>query len=77
MAGSVAMAGVYETVQNSRPARPPAPTNGQSRVGGALSFVNPLSGTSTIFYSVTTGGLYPFLFMNYLYTRKCSDAVVT
>ncbi|XP_071547865.1 rho GTPase-activating protein 26 isoform X4 [Panulirus ornatus] len=46
VAGSVAMGAVYETVQNSRPARPPAPTNGQSRVGGALSFVNPLSDRS-------------------------------
>ncbi|XP_069956998.1 rho GTPase-activating protein 26 isoform X5 [Cherax quadricarinatus] len=43
VAGSIAMSGAFETVQNSRPARPPAPSNGQSRAGTALSFVNPLS----------------------------------
>ncbi|XP_068221511.1 rho GTPase-activating protein 26 isoform X4 [Palaemon carinicauda] len=41
--GSVGLSGYYESITNSRPARPPAPTNGQARGGGALSFVNPLS----------------------------------
>ncbi|KAK8401460.1 hypothetical protein O3P69_002901 [Scylla paramamosain] len=41
---SIALSSSYDTVP-SRPARPPAPSNGQSRSmgGGALSFVNPLS----------------------------------
>ncbi|XP_045123281.1 rho GTPase-activating protein 26-like isoform X14 [Portunus trituberculatus] len=41
---SIALGSSYDTVP-SRPARPPAPSNGQSRSmgGGALSFVNPLS----------------------------------
>ncbi|XP_066937940.1 rho GTPase-activating protein 26 isoform X21 [Macrobrachium rosenbergii] len=41
--GSVGLSGYYESITNNRPARPPAPTNGQARGGGALSFVNPLS----------------------------------
>lgn len=42
---SVALGSPFDPVPNSRPARPPAPSNGQSRslAGGALSFVNPLS----------------------------------
>ncbi|KAG7171020.1 Rho GTPase-activating protein 10-like [Homarus americanus] len=43
VASSIAMSGAFDSVQSSRPARPPAPTNGQSRAGTALSFVNPLS----------------------------------
>nr|XP_045594056.1 rho GTPase-activating protein 26-like isoform X7 [Procambarus clarkii] len=46
VAGSIAMSGAFENIQNNRPARPPAPTNGQSRAGAALSFVNPLSDRS-------------------------------
>ncbi|XP_069996782.1 rho GTPase-activating protein 26 isoform X24 [Penaeus vannamei] len=43
VAASVGVGSMYDTGQNNRPARPPAPTNGQAR---ALSFVNPLSDRS-------------------------------
>ncbi|XP_037778389.1 rho GTPase-activating protein 26-like [Penaeus monodon] len=43
VAASVGVGSMYDTGQNNRPARPPAPTNGQTR---ALSFVNPLSDRS-------------------------------
>ncbi|XP_047498840.1 rho GTPase-activating protein 26-like isoform X1 [Penaeus chinensis] len=43
VAASVGVGSMYEAGQNNRPARPPAPTNGQAR---ALSFVNPLSDRS-------------------------------
>lgn len=43
---SIGISGFYESVPNNRPARPPAPSNGQARSGGALSFVNPLSDRS-------------------------------
>ncbi|XP_045123287.1 rho GTPase-activating protein 26-like isoform X20 [Portunus trituberculatus] len=59
---SIALGSSYDTVP-SRPARPPAPSNGQSRSmgGGALSFVNPLS-------DVRLGAAYPPTYRQHIET---------
>ncbi|XP_045123288.1 rho GTPase-activating protein 26-like isoform X21 [Portunus trituberculatus] len=68
---SIALGSSYDTVP-SRPARPPAPSNGQSRSmgGGALSFVNPLS-------DVRLGAAYPPTYRQHIETNSITGSQST